>query len=87
MASCGQAISSKPVKIIFFPNVFYPILFNMTNNESLVGFRVIGRDFTKLWAFPLFPDPASCVLKNANKYFRFGQSVLLEIWYTCSTTK
>ena len=37
---------SKPMKNIFFPNFFYPIKFNMTNNESLEGFKLIGRDFT-----------------------------------------
>ena len=47
------------MKKIFFPNFFYPIQFNMTNNEILEGFKIIGIDFTKLWAFSPIPSPES----------------------------
>ena len=61
----------------------------MTNNESMEGFKLIGRDFTKLWAFSPIPYPETLgglVSKTSNKYFRFGQSLLLESLYVCSTT-
>ena len=86
MASRFEPNWSKPMKKIFFPNFFYPIQFNMTNNEIMEGFKIIGIDFTKLWAFSPIPYPESCILKTANKYFRFGQRVLLEIWYACNST-